>query len=165
MVVVMTSRNKSQRNYFGYNQIGSIPKVILKRRIGFFSYLKRLAISLLPVVFFPSKQLPLRHFQKSQTLGLLCFVFNEASASKKPSEVLVSKKPAPANNIFSVFYIIFCAAKKIMFSPSYQTFITQVTMNITQFLENEMSTNPGGFGAESKTSAQQPYNLMRFRGF
>ena len=59
---------------------------------------------LLSVVFFPSKQLPLRRFQKSQSLGLLCFVFNEASASKKPSELLPIKIPAPANHIFSLLY-------------------------------------------------------------
>ena len=35
-------------------------------------------------------------------------------------------------------------------------------MNIIHFLENETSSNPGGFGAESKTSAQQPYNLESF---
>ena len=37
-------------------------------------------------------------------------------------------------------------------------------MNIIHFLENETSSNPGGFGAESKTSAQQPYNLEGFEG-
>ena len=57
-----------------------------------------------------------------------------------------------------------------MLLPFHQTGFYRVTMKITQFLENEMSTNPGGFGAESipiaiGISAQQHYNLENFKGF